>query len=57
MTLAELTEEQKIQLKQQIMCDQELYVSWGELAMADDLVSDDELEEVYGGTSFVPEDF
>ena len=53
----ELTEEQKIYLKQQILVDSQESVSYGELAMADELVSDEELEEVYGGTVFSEEDF
>ena len=31
--------------------------SWGELADADTLVSDEELEAEFGGTEFVPDDF
>ena len=56
MRLADLTEEQKIELKQAMLIDRG-DVSWGELAEADDLVSDEELEEEFAGTDFVPDDF
>ena len=56
MRLADLTREQKIELKQAMLIDRG-DVSWGELAEADDLVSDEELAEVHGATDFVPDDF
>ncbi len=56
MRLADLTREQKIELKQQILVDRG-EVFWSELAEADNLVGDEELEEVYGATDFVPDDF
>ena len=56
MRLADLTKDQKIELKQQMLI-QSGNVSWGELADADSLVSDVELEEEYAGTEFVLEDF
>ena len=31
--------------------------SYGEIANADEIVSDEKLEEAYGATSFVPDDF
>ena len=57
MVLEELNRNQKIQLKQRILTETHDSVSYGELANADNLVSDEELEEWFGGTSFVEEDF
>lgn len=53
----ELTWEQKLQLKQQILVDREQNISWGEWAMADSIVSDKELEDMYGDTVFSKDDF
>lgn len=58
MGLEELSRDQIIQLKQSLLEDvlgDE--PSWYDLAMADDLVSDEKLEEEYGGTHFVEGDF
>lgn len=58
MGLEELSRDQIIQLKQSLLEDvlgEE--PSWFDLAMADDLVSDEKLEEEYGGTHFVEGDF
>ena len=61
MTLKELNHEQRLQLKQRILMDRMEEKgegpSWGELADADTLVSDEELEAEFGGTEFVPDDF
>ena len=57
MTISELNNEQKKQLKESILSERDNNVSLGELLMADELVSDDELEEQYGGIEFVEEDF
>lgn len=62
MTFNELNAEQRLTLKQR-MLDEELYetegrgASYGELAEAGSLVSDEKLGEKYGGTVFVKEDF
>ena len=62
MTFNELNAEQRLALKQR-MLDEELYetegrsASYGELADADRLVTDEKLRERYEGTEFVPEDF
>lgn len=56
MTLAELTPEQKLELKQNYLSRNE-DVSYGELADADELVTDKELEEEYGSTDFTSDDF
>ena len=53
----ELTEEQRMCLKRQMLVDSQESVSYGELAMADELVSDEELEDMYGGTVFTEDDF
>lgn len=61
MTLEELNRDQIIQLKQAYytrkMEDAGQGVSYGELAMIDELVTDQELEDEYSGTTFVPDDF
>lgn len=61
MKLKELNESQKLELKHQILISRNEQrgegTSFGELAMADELVSDEELADKYGGTEFVPEDF
>lgn len=61
MILSDLTEDQRIQLKQQILVDRNEAVgegtSYGELAYADELVSDEDLEAWYAGTEFSPDDF
>ena len=62
MTVRELSREQMLQLKQEII-DDELYesegrgASYGELADADGLVSDDAVYGRYGGTEFSDGDF
>ncbi len=61
MTLKELNSEQRLQLKQDIltrrMDEKGESPSYGELADADRLVSDQELEAEFGNTEFVPDDF
>lgn len=58
MGLDELSRDQIVQLKQSML--EEVLgeePSWYDLAMADDIVSDEKLEEEYGGTRFVEGDF
>lgn len=58
MGLDELSRDQIVQLKQGML--EEVLgeePSWYDLAMADDIVSDEKLEEEYGGTHFVEGDF
>lgn len=53
MGLDELSRDQIVQLKQSML--EEVLgeePSWYDLAMADDIVSDEKLEEEYGGTHF-----
>ena len=61
MTFAELNKDQRIQLKQRILVDRNEAIgegtSYGELADADELVSDEDLEARYAGTEFSPDDF
>lgn len=61
MKLKDLTDDQRLYLKQDIlskrMDEKGESPSYGELADADHLVSDQELEDAYGETEFVPEDF
>lgn len=57
MKLQDLNREQIIQLKQNLYCEKNENASYGELAEIDNLVSDEELEEEYGDTYFVDEDF
>ena len=56
MKLKDLTPEQKLELKQ-AMLTQDRDVSYGELANADELVSDKQLEDAYGDTEFTDDDF
>lgn len=58
MGLDELSRDQIVQLKQSML--EEVLgeePSWYDLAMADDIVSDEKLEEEYGATHFVEGDF
>lgn len=61
MTVYDLNREQLIELKQAYLTQQ--YdergesPSWGELASADEIISDDEIYEAYAGTDFVNDDF
>ncbi len=61
MKLKDLNDDQRMQLKQRILTDRMdakgESPSYGELADADTLVTDEELEEAYGGTEFVADDF
>lgn len=61
MSFNELSRDQKIEAKQSMLCEQYDKLgkspSWGELADADETISDAEAKEYYGGTNFVPEDF
>lgn len=61
MKINELTEDQRIELKQHILVERNYQrgegTSYEELAYADDLVSDDDLDSWYGDVDFVPEDF
>ena len=61
MKLKELNSEQRLQLKQDIltrrMDEKGESPSYGELADADRLITDEELEAEFGNTEFVPEDF
>lgn len=62
MTLKDLNKDQRRQLKARLL-DEELMevegrtASYGEIANADEIVSDEKLEEAYGATSFAPDDF
>ena len=56
MTLKDLSAEQKLELKQNFLT-KDNDVSYGELARADELVSDEELEEEYGHVEFTNDDF
>ena len=61
MTFVELNDEQKVLLKQRILIERNEArgegTSYEELALADDLVSDEDLEDWYGGTEFTARDF
>lgn len=62
MRLCDLTKEQRTEVKQRVLCDrllkgQNRTAGYSELADADELVSDKELEEAYGGTEFTLGDF
>jgi len=56
MKVTELSRDQLISLKcRYIMADH--WPSWGELAAADELVSDEEIFREFSGVEFVEEDF
>lgn len=61
MKLSDLTNEQRLELKQAIVKDRNEHIgegtSYGELADADELVDDEVLVEAYAGTEFSPDDF
>ena len=61
MKLKELNDDQRLQLKQELLRrrleEKGEGVSYDELDNADSLVSDEELEAEYGDTEFVPDDF
>lgn len=57
MSVKELNRCQLEQLKQNYLCATQESVSWGELADADEIVSDEQVFNEYEGTVFVPEDF
>ena len=61
MKLKDLNDDQRLQLKQDLlsrrMDEKGESPSYGELADADTLVTDEELEAEYGDTEFVPDDF
>lgn len=61
MKLKELNDDQRLQLKQDLlsrrMDEKGESPSYGELADADRLISDEELEAEFGDTEFVPDDF
>ena len=61
MKLKDLNDDQRLQLKQRILTDRMdakgESPSYGELADADTLVTDEELEAEFGDMEFVPDDF
>ncbi len=61
MTIHELTRDQLRQVKQNYYTQKQdasgKGVSYGELSMIDELVTDQEIFDAYDGTEFVPDDF
>lgn len=58
MDVRDLTRDQKIELKQSMLEDVLGHEpSWGDLADADSIVSDEQMIEKYDGVAFVNEDF
>lgn len=61
MKLKDLNDDQRLELKQRILTDRleakGESPSYGEIDDADTLVTDQELEEEYGDTEFVADDF
>ncbi len=58
MTIDNLTASQREQLKVAVLEDVLGHEpSWGEIAWADDIVSDEYIEEEFAGVNFVEEDF
>ncbi len=61
MTVHDLNSDQLSQLKQNMLCERMdahgESPSWGELADADNIISDAEVKDQYSGVDFVPDDF
>lgn len=58
MTIDNLTASQREQLKITVLEDALGHEpSWGEIAWADDIVSDEYIEEEFAGVNFIEEDF
>ena len=61
MRLNELNEDQRFMLKQRLVCEKwdahNKTPSYGDLAEADKIITDEELEQEYDGVEFVEEDF
>lgn len=58
MEIDNLTASQREELKINVLEDVLGYQpSWGEIAAADEIVSDEYIEEVFAGVNFVEEDF
>ena len=57
MQVQDLSAEQLTLLKQEYLLQTNDSISWEELAIADQLISDDFIIEEYSGISFVREDF
>ncbi len=61
MKLKDLNDDQRLQLKQELLRrrleEKGEGISYGELADADTLVTDEELEAEFSDTEFVPDDF
>ena len=58
MTINNLTDSQREQLKITVLEDMLGHgPSWNEIAWADDIVSDEYIEEEFAGVNFVEEDF
>lgn len=57
MTVCDLAPGQLSQLKQNMLMERMESPSWGELADADDIISDAEVENLYSGVDLVPDDF
>lgn len=57
MTVKELNRDQMAQLKRDYLIEIRGDVSYGELADADELVTDAQVFDRYSGVDFVPDDF
>lgn len=57
MNTHELNRDQMTELKGNYLCETQENVSWGELADADEIVSDQTIHEYYAGTDFSDDDF
>lgn len=57
MSIKELNKEQILELKQTILCRHNDSASYEELAKADAIISDNEVEKEYGHVDFTEDDF
>lgn len=57
MNIYDLNRDQIIELKQAMLTERQESVSWGELADADSIISDEEVRAAYEGIDFTSDDF
>ena len=56
-TVRDLSRDELIELKQHMLCENEQSPSYGELADADEIITDEQVFEAYDGVTFHPDDF
>lgn len=56
-TVLELSPDERLELKQNMLCEGGRSPSYGELADADALITDEQMFEAYKDVEFTPDDF